>query len=188
MSIRIDFQKNKNKTLKKEADTSIDCEECTDWTDKGEDIINTPRQSEMNTNDLSKKRNLNTSFSRASKNHPSTTDKLSNNSMDSNFIIDKNFSPNETEMEFVIEECAPYKIRTPVKNDSIISNDDVNTDVGQFILKDEKSNLNTNSEKSQTKINFNCLESVVKNLNDDFNKIKIEFSLSNDSKQYILFL
>ena len=193
MSIRINFQNNKNKTYKKRVNTSKEDEDCTDCLDKDDERINTPRQSETKTNDLSKKKILNTSASQEkSRNHPSTTDKLSNCTTDSNFETDQKFSANEVEREFVIEECPEYLIRTPEKKDSGISNHDIGTRevlVNNFAQSQDEKIYSNSSKFLDTKTNtgIDNLKSVVKNLNDDFKKIEIEFNCTKDSKQYILF-
>jgi len=195
MSIRINFQNNFNKTYKREVNTSLVDEDCTDCLDKDDERINTntPRLSETKTNDLSKKKILNTSASQGkSRNHPSTTDKLSNCTADSNFVIDQKFSSNEGEREYVIEECSEYMIRTPEKKDSGMLNHDICTTVRivNNISQSHDQQIYSNSLKfleTKTNTGIDNLKSVVKNLNDDFKKIEIEFNCTKDSKQYVEF-
>lgn len=201
MSIRIYLDK---KILNKELNTQIDYEKCSELSEEGENKINTPRESYTKINDLSTKKILNKSTSRYSRNNPSTTDKLSNYSSNS-YFVDKKIS-SEIEREYVIEECTEYKIRTPVKKESINSNTssslnhDINTNVGpytSFIYDESRSfkeenykkislkNEDENDSKSNSYEKYVGLNNVRKNLNEDFNKSQIEFSTGSVSKQYI---
>jgi hypothetical protein len=193
MSIRINLD---NKTLNKERYPTNEYEESSDWNEEEENNINTPRGSCVKINDLSKKKILVRSTSGYSRNNPSTTDKLSNNSLDSYFKADKNkFESYEIEREYVIEGCEDYKIRTPVKKDTSNSNQDLKTNVGpenspiidkSISHKERYSECSDHESRSNKK--YAGLKSVAKNLNVDFNKVQLEFSTSKDSKQYILFL
>jgi hypothetical protein len=185
MSIRINLE---NKTFK-EPHVNHAYEEYSEGDGGVSEKINTPRQSTLKVNDLSKKKSYCNSSGRWSNLNPSTTDKLSNYSLDSN-ISNKISSLYEPEKEFIIDECPESKIRTPVKNDSQDTKHEHDTNPQQernkfskkIII--EKNNPFDKAINPKLKLNYPDLNSVVKNLNEDFNKLQHECSTSRDSKQY----
>jgi len=182
MSIRINLD---NKTFK-EPHVNHAYEEYSEGEGGVSDKINTPRELKIKINDLSKKKGRCDLSGRWSNINPSTTDKFSNYSLDSN-ISNKISSAYETEKEFVIEDCTESKIKTPVKNDSPHCNHDTNSKDNQKIFSKkmliEKNNSYNKSTNPKIKLNYPDLNSVVKNLNEDFIKHQHECSTSMDSKQ-----
>ena len=186
MSIRINLE---NKTFK-EPHVNHAYEEYSEGDGGVSEKINALRQSTIKVNDLSKKKGCSESSGRWSNINPSTTDKLSNYSLDSN-ISNKISSTYETEKEFVIDECPESKIRTPVKNESQDTKHDTNPQEEQKKFSKKKIIENNNpfdkAINPKFKLNYPDLNSVVKNLNEDFNKLQHECSTSRDSKQYIYY-